>query len=381
MLRAGHGWDELLLMALVLVLLTLGLAFLNGANDVSKGIATLVGSGTTRYRAAVLWGSAWTLAGGLAAAFASQGLVATFRGKGLLVNPPAGSAFLLSVACGAIAWLLFANATGLPVSTTHALAGALCGAGITAAGTSGVAWAGVAKKVALPLALSPILSLTVMLVLSPLLAPVLRRFHRFCVCLERRETVPAVPAGAAASVSASVSISELPSVGVLSGSACPPDMLVRVNALDSLHWISSGATSFFRGLNDTPKILALGFAAAALWGVGLGGFYAAVAIAMALGSTLGGFRVTETLATKVTKMSPDEGLLANLTTSALVSAASLWALPVSTTHVSSGAIIGIGTASKAAGIRWKTVREMLLAWVVTLPAAALVAALAFRLLA
>jgi PiT family inorganic phosphate transporter len=379
-LRAGHRWDGVLLMGAVLILLTLGLAFANGANDVSKGIATLVGSGTTKYRAAVMWGAAWTLGGGLAAAFLSQGLVETFRGKGLLVNPLGGSAFLLSVACGAIAWLLFANATGLPVSTTHALTGALCGAGIMAAGASGVAWATVAKKVALPLALSPILSLAVMLVLSPLLAPVLRRFHRFCVCLERREAVPAVPAGAAASVSASVSASELPSVGVLSGSACPPDMLVRINALDSLHWISSGATSFFRGLNDTPKILALGFAAAAVWGTGLGGFYVAVALAMALGSALGGFRVTETLATKVTKMSPDEGLLANLTTSALVGAASFWALPVSTTHVSCGAIIGIGAESKENRLQWRTVREMLLAWVVTLPAAALVAALAFRLL-
>lgn len=364
-------------MAAVLVLLTLGLAFANGANDVSKGIATLVGSGTTKYRAAVIWGSLWTVVGGLVAAFASQGLVATFSGKGLLVSPPTGSAFLLSVACGAIGWLLFANATGLPVSTTHALTGALCGSAIMAAGMPGVAWAGVARKVALPLALSPILSLAVMLVISPLLAPALRRFHSFCVCLERRESVPVVPAEATASTFAV----DLPAVAVLTGSDCPPEMLVRVNALDSLHWISSGATSFFRGLNDTPKILALGFAAAALWNVGSVGFYAAVALAMGLGSMLGGFRVTETLATRVTRMSPDEGLLANLTTSALVSAASLWALPVSTTHVSSGAIIGIGAASKASTIRWKTVREMLLAWIVTLPVAGLVAALVYRLLA
>jgi len=215
-LRAGVDEPRrngVLLMGVVLVLLTVGLAFANGANDVSKGIATLVGSGTTKYRAAVMWGTAWTLAGGLTAAFASQGLVATFSGKGLLVNPPTGSAFPLSVACGAIAWLLIATLTGHPVSTTHALIGALCGAGIMAAGAPGVAWMGVAEKVALPLALSPVLSLAVMLVLSPLLAP----------------------------------------VGVVSGSDCPPDTLVRVNALDSLHWVSSGATSFFRALNDTTK--------------------------------------------------------------------------------------------------------------------------------
>src|SRR5512141_54742 len=136
-------------MSLVLVLLTLGLAFANGANDVSKGIATLVGSGATKYRAAVAWGTLWTLAGGLAAAFFSQGLVATFSGRGLLASPPSGSAFLLAVGCGAIGWLFFANRTGLPVSTTHALGGAFCGSGIVGAGGQGVAWAAVATRVAL----------------------------------------------------------------------------------------------------------------------------------------------------------------------------------------------------------------------------------------
>lgn len=373
MLRAGHGWDELLLMGLVLVLLTLGLAFANGANDVSKGIATLVGSGTTRYRTAVAWGTAWTLAGGLTAAFLSQGLVETFSGKSFLVNPPGGSAFLLSVACGAIGWLFFATRTGLPVSTTHALAGALCGSGIAAAGASGVAWAAVAKKVALPLALSPVISAVIVLVLAPVALPVFRRAQRFCVCVERREPLPAAAGVALAS--------PLPALQLIAASDCPPETLVRVGLLDSLHWTSAGATSFFRGLNDTPKILALGIAATAGFGVSAFGFYALVAVAMSLGCVLGGFRVTETLARKVTRISHDDGLLANLTTSALVSAASFWALPVSTTHVSTGAIVGIGAESKEGGLKWRTVREMLLAWVVTLPAAALVAALAFRLLA
>jgi phosphate/sulfate permease len=122
--------------------------------------------------------------------------------------------------------------------------------------------------------------------------------------------------------------------------------------------------AFANGANDVSK-----------------GIATLVAVAMSFGSVLGGFRVTETLARKVTRITHDDGLLANLTTSALVSLASLWALPVSTTHVSSGAIIGIGAESKESRLQWRTVREMLLAWVVTLPAAALVAALAFRLLA
>jgi PiT family inorganic phosphate transporter len=368
-LRAGHGWNELLLMSLVLVLLTLGLAFANGANDVSKGIATLVGSGTTKYRTAVAWGTAWTLAGGLAAAFLSQKLVATFSGKGFLVNPPGGNALLLSVACGAIGWLLFATRSGLPVSTTHALTGALCGAGLAAAGAPGVAWAAVAKKVALPLALSPVISIVIVLILAPVALPVFRRAHSFCVCVERREPVPAATGVALAT--------PLPALNLVAASDCPPETLVRVGLLDSLHWTSAGATSFFRGLNDTPKILALGLAATAGFGFSAFGFYALVAVAMSLGSVVGGFRVTETLARKVTRISHDDGLLANLTTSALVSVASFWALPVSTTHVSSGAIIGIGAESKESRLQWRTVREMLLAWVVTLPVAGLLAALVY----
>jgi inorganic phosphate transporter, PiT family len=266
--------------------LTLGLAFANGANDVSKGIATLVGSGTTKYRAAVIWGTAWTVAGGLVAAFASQGLVATFSGKGLLVNPPTGSAFLLSVACGAIAWLLIANRTGLPVSTTHALTGALCGAGLAAAGFPGVAWAAVAKKVALPLALSPVISVVLVLILAPLALPVFRRAHRFCVCVERREPLP--------SAAGTTLASPLPTLGLVAASDCPPETLARVRLLDSLHWTSAGATSFFRGLNDTPKILALGVAATGGFGISGLTFYALVAVAMSFGSVLGGFRVTET---------------------------------------------------------------------------------------
>ncbi|MGE5715390.1 MAG: anion permease, partial [Acidobacteriota bacterium] len=197
--------------------------------------------------------------------------------------------------------------------------------------------------------------------------------RRFCVCVERRDPIPAAAGAALAS--------PLPSLDLVAATDCPPETLVRVGVLDSLHWTSAGATSFFRGLNDTPKILALGVAATAGLGISAFGFYALVAAAMSLGSLLGGFRVTETLARKVTRISHDDGLLGNLATSALVAAASFWALPVSTTHVSSGAIIGIGAGSKERCLQPRTVREMLLAWAVTLPAAGLVAALVFRLMA
>jgi PiT family inorganic phosphate transporter len=144
--------------------------------------------------------------------------------------------------------------------------------------------------------------------------------------------------------------------------------------MDAMHWLSAAATSFARGLNDAPKILALGIVAGAAAGVSMFGFYALVAVAMGLGSLLAGFRVTETLACKVTKMDHAEGFAANVITALLVGTASAFALPVSTTHVSSSAIVGVGLRNGGKNLRWKTVREMALAWLVTLPVSALVAA-------
>jgi PiT family inorganic phosphate transporter len=359
--------------AVVLVVLTLCLAYANGSNDISKGIATLVGSGVSNLPAAVLWGTVWTVLGGLTAAFASQGLVATFSGKGFLATPVSGHAFLSAVAVGTIAWVLFASRTGLPVSTTHAIVGSLAGAGIVAQGASSLHWSVLAAKVALPLAVSPLAAVLLLYAVHPFLQKALSRADRYCVCLERRVAI--APTGAAA-----MTIVEGPILAPAADCDDSPAIAGRIGVSDALHWLSSGLTSFARGVNDTPKIVALGFAAAAAGNVKGLPFYAAVAVAMAAGSLVAGARVTRTLATKVTPMSPGEGLSANLVTTLLVGVASLRSLPVSTTHVSSGAIIGIGLHRGGRAVRWKTVREMLLAWLVTVPAAAFAAAALYSLI-
>jgi PiT family inorganic phosphate transporter len=131
------------------------------------------------------------------------------------------------------------------------------------------------------------------------------------------------------------------------------------------------AASFARGLNDTPKIAALLLVARALdirWGL------VAVAIVMAAGGLLGARRVAETLARNITDMNPAEGFAANVATAALVTTASWHGLPVSTTHVSVGALLGIGIVTRQA--RWKSVTQIVAAWLVTLPCAAALAALA-----
>jgi len=156
----------------------------------------------------------------------------------------------------------------------------------------------------------------------------------------------------------------------------------RLEVLDIFHWVSSGMTSFARGLNDAPKIAALAF------GISIGSFetqlntvfyFVLIALAMGVGSIISGLRVTETLAEKVTTMNHEEGFIANLTTSLLVTVAARFGFPVSTTHVSSSAIIGVGL-NRSKKINWKVVSEMILAWIVTLPVAALISFVAYWVL-
>lgn len=143
------------------------------------------------------------------------------------------------------------------------------------------------------------------------------------------------------------------------------------HVLDGLHFLSAGAVSFARGLNDTPKIFALLFAAKAIdSNIGL----PAVGAAMALGGLLNSRKVAETMAHKITTLELGQGLVANMTTAALVLGASRLGLPVSTTHVSTGGLFGIGLITGKA--RWRTIATILGAWATTLPLGALLGALA-----
>jgi inorganic phosphate transporter, PiT family len=360
-----------LLMALLLIILTLGVAFANGANDVSKGVATLVGAGLAGERRAMAWGTAWTLLGVAAAMYASQGLIQMFSGKGLLAAPPATLAWPIAATVGVIGWLAFATRAGLPVSTTHALVGAIVGAGLVSAGPAGVRWGALSHSVAIPLLLSPFLSLVVVFGGLPPVTGLFRRLGRYCVCVERTAMV-AVTAGPGAGRAVERGLQ------VIAGDACPPQVMTRVNALDSLHWLTAGLTSFARGLNDAPKIVALGLAGGAMLGLGASPMMALVAAAMGAGSYVAGQRVTGTLATKVTPMSGSEALTANGATSLLVGLASLFGMPVSTTHVSTGTVIAVGLHRRE--VRWRLVGEMVFAWLVTLPVAALIAAASYAAL-
>lgn len=342
------------------------LAYANGANDNFKGVATLFGSGVSDYRKALNWGTAATFAGSIAAVWLTAGLVAAFSGK-LFVSSDtlALPGFGLAVCLACATTVLLATRFGLPISTTHALAGSLLGAAV-AAPDSVVNWSKAGTQIFLPLAVGPLLAVAGAMLLYPLLTGLRRRIgvtRQSCVCIEN-QWVPQI--GGTATLGRIRVVVEQQTV-------CQERYggnLVGVSAqslIDRLHYFSAGVVSFARGLNDTPKIVALSLLALPAIGAGVGSF-AAVGVAIALGGLLGARRVAETMAKKITPMNPGQGLTANLITSALVLTASPLGLPLSTTHVSVGALFGIGAVTRQA--RWRTVAGIIAAWLITLPLAA-----------
>jgi PiT family inorganic phosphate transporter len=372
-------------LSVLMFILVLSLAFANGTNDVSKAIATLVGSGVTSYRTAIVWGTAWTLIGAGASALVARAMVHTFSSGLIHPGTDIQLTVTLAVLIGTMAWVLWASWTGLPVSTTHALTGAIVGTGLVAFGGKGLIWSAIGQKIALPLLLSPFLAMAVSLIVHPALQFLAFRWEGACLCvMPASRALVAIDAGGGTRTLFQTSSLGKPVISV--PSRCDRAGLQGlIIGLDTIHWISSGLASFARGTNDAPKIVAmflLGSATAA-WPSTSFQFaaFAGVAIAMGLGSYFGGLRVTEMLAEKVTKMNHTEGLSANLTTSSLVLVSGTLGLPVSTTHISSSAIIGIGLLKGLKAVRWTTVRDMVFAWIVTLPGSALLACMAYLLLA
>lgn len=362
-------------MSLVIALLcVVGLAWANGANDNFKGVATLFGSGVSDYKKALHWATLMTFAGSIAAIWLTAGLVATFSGKqivsaGTLALPD----FPLAVVAACAATVLLATRFGFPISTTHALAGALLGAAM-AAPESAVNWAKAGKSIFLPLGAGPLLAIVAALMLYPLLTGLRKRLgihSQSCICIGE-EWVPQASGTALGRISVVVESSQVCQMrysGAMFG-------IQAQQLIDGLHYVSAGAVSFARGLNDTPKIVALTLMAAPFLS---GGYeFALIGVSMAAGGLLGARRVAETMSQKITAMNPGQGLTANLITSSLVLAASPLGLPLSTTHVSCGALFGIGAVTGQA--RWKTIAGILAAWLVTLPLAAALGALLLRMM-
>ena len=366
----------------LIILLALGfaLAYVNGANDVSKGIATLVGGGVTNFRRAIAWGTFWTGVGGIASAFLSRAMIQTF-GSGLLApGIHASEAAALATIIGAALWVALATMGGLPVSTTHAIVGSIAGTTALAYGVGGVNWVSLGGKIALPLLLSPIVSLILTSTLLRVWSMSTAGTVNDCLCAELVQPFQAM-AGSDGIVLPSPLMPGVQVATCIASEATSPRI-----TLNHLHWLTSGAASFARGLNDVPKMVALLLSAALLSGTVSAipvAYFAGIALGMVCGSWMAGQRITEVLACEVTPMDHREGFVANLTTAALVGVGAALGWPMSTTHVASGAILGIASTRKEGGnepANYRTIRAMLVAWVVTLPVAALLGATALVLL-
>lgn len=354
-------------MSLAILGLTLALAFANGANDVFKGVATLLGSGAMSYRRALTWALGATLLGALAALALPLDLLVGFTGARLVGDAATGPAFIASAAFGAVTTILLATAFGLPTSTTHALTGGLVGAGLVLVGAGGLRFGVLVSAFLLPLALSPLLAVA--------LGALSRRLARHSAlpteseCLCFAELAPVAPAGRTFANGSPLVVVRGTSADCARHGARAVISSSVVH--DAVHVASASAVSLARGLNDTPKIAALAVATQVL---PTAEALVSVALAMALGGLVAAARVARTMAFGITPLDTGTGLGANLATAALVLAASPLGLPVSTTHVACGALIGSGAAGGDA--RWATIRRIASAWVATLPAAALLAAAA-----
>ena len=355
------------------------LAYANGANDNFKGVATLFGSGTTDRHRALAWATVTTLLGSLCAIWLAGELLERFGGKGIVSDAlTAEPAFAIAVAIGAGLTVLLATRFGMPISTTHALVGALTGAAF--ASGSSVQWSTLTGKFFVPLLLSPVIALVGTVMLYPTFRWIrmslgLTKASCFCTGVETIEVLPQLSHALAVSRAETLSASLGTTVtcreryeGQFLGINC-------ADALDKSHYLSAGLMSFARGLNDTPKIAALfliapgitPFAALALCGASI-----------AIGGVISSRRVAETMSHRITSMNAGQGFTANLITAITVIFASRWGLPVSTTHVSCGSLFGLATITGKA--EWRGIAKILLAWIVTLPTAAALAALSFCLL-
>lgn len=361
-----------------LFLTVLFVAYANGANDNFKGVATLYGSNTASYKAAITLATIATLAGAIASVFLAEALVKAFSGKGLVPDVIAASPqFLLAVALGAGATVILATIFGFPISTTHALTGGLVGAGGVAAGSAlnlGV----LGTAFFLPLLASPLISILLTMPIYKTLHVLTKKMgikRQSCICVAPGNFVPAA---SITTVSATIPTLSAPQIVVGTNQTCVDKYtgkLIGVSAqplVDGLHHVSAAAVSFARGLNDTPKIVGLLLVVQAL---NLQVSMLAIATAMAIGGLLNARKVAHTMSKKISQMNDGQALTANLVTAFMVIAASRIGVPVSTTHVSVGAITGIGIVNGSANKN--VIGGILLSWVLTLPIAIALSAVAY----
>jgi PiT family inorganic phosphate transporter len=308
--------------------------FLNGLHDAANSIATIVSTRVLSARYAVVWAAFFNFI-----AFLFFGLhVAQTIGTGIVAADIVDARVTFGALIGAIVWNLVTWAFGIPSSSSHALVGGLIGAGLAKAGISAIVWKGLGPTVA-AIVLSPLLGFVLALILMLVVSWLFVRSTPYSV-----------------------------------------DLVFR-----TLQFVSASLYSLGHGGNDAQKTM--GIIAVLLYSQGhLGGtfhvpFWVVLACqaAMGLGTMVGGWRIVHTMGSKITRLTPVQGFCAETGGAITLFLATWLGIPVSTTHTITGAIIGVGAARKVSAVRWNVANNIVIAWVVTIPAAATIAALAYAL--
>ncbi|MGV7029519.1 inorganic phosphate transporter [Methylobacterium symbioticum] len=317
-----------------LIAVALFFDFLNGLHDAANSIATIVSTRVLRPRYAVFWAAFFNFI-----AFLFFGLhVAQTLGTGIVDASIVDARVIFAALIGAIAWNIATWVLGIPSSSSHALVGGLVGAGTAKAGLAVVVWGGLAKTIA-AIVLSPLIGFLLALLLVLAVSWAFVRATPFAV-----------------------------------------DRTFRV-----LQFVSASLYSLGHGGNDAQKTM--GIIAVLLYSQGLTGgeFHVPLWVvlscqaAMALGTLFGGWRIVHTMGSRITRLNPMQGFCAETGGAITLFAATWLGVPVSTTHTITGAIVGVGAARRTAAVRWGVAGNIVVAWVVTMPAAGLIAALAYAL--
>jgi inorganic phosphate transporter, PiT family len=362
-------------MGIIVIVLAVFLALANGANDNFKGVATLWSGGSASYKQALSWATVTTLLGSLLSLYVSQKLLLSFSGKGLVADSVLSTMpFAIAVAGSAALTIILASRFGFPVSTTHAIMGGLVGAGLVSHGPMNFSQLG--SGFLLPLIVSPLFAAGGAVLLYFSTKPLREKFKgtgEVCICAT--EAVPAM----ATAQTMSASMTTVQTLVIEHRENCEAAGASKILGLSiplvakRLHYLSSGAVSFSRGMNDTPKIAALFILSGVIKSSSA---LVAVAILMSIGGLIGARRVAETISKKLAKLEEGDALNSNIVTAFCVLVASRFGIPVSTTHVTCGSIMGIGAASSR--LERSVAAQIAAAWVITLPVATISAIAIFE---
>jgi inorganic phosphate transporter, PiT family len=321
---------ELDFLLIAVVMMALFFDFTNGFHDAANAIATAVSTRALSPRVAVLMSAALNFAG----AFISLEVAATVA-KGVVVPEAISLDVVLAGLVGAITWNLITWYLGLPSSSSHALIGGVAGSAVAANGFDAVQWSGLREKVLIPSLVAPFLGILSAGALMLVILWIIRRRA--------------------------------------------PGHVNRI--FRRLQVVSAGFVSFTHGTNDAQKtmgIIALALIASGhlsaegfdlpLWVI------VSAAAAMAAGTYAGGWRIIRTLGQRVAKLEPPQGFAAETATAGILWATAHWGFPVSTTHTISGSVLGAGAVNRFSAVRWGVAGSIVVAWIITVPSAALVGA-------